>query len=156
MSLGMCNYSCKRPASPSLYSMSIGGQAITQKVNKQNKGGMVRNTVLQRCSSMFDFRIPSEEVKPCASQNQWRLHAVLRRVLKGLGLFLCDAQVPCAKLLVGVRERADREPIFRLTDKGNHDSQAVKIRVRGAVLCHDLNRRLGCIAAGRAARFLTR
>mmetsp|Transcript_55488 Transcript_55488/g.130250 ORF Transcript_55488/g.130250 Transcript_55488/m.130250 type:complete len:211 (-) Transcript_55488:2958-3590(-) len=37
--------------------------------------------------------------------------------------------VPCAKLLVGVRERADREPIFRLTDKGNHDSQAVKIRV---------------------------
>ena len=44
-------------------SLPIGGQAITQKVNKQNKGGMAWNTVLQRCSFMLlDISIDSHTV----------------------------------------------------------------------------------------------
>lgn len=72
-------------------------EAITQKVNKQNKGGMAR--------------VPSAV-------------AALGRGSEAL---------PRAKLLVDLRERADRESVLRLADERDADVESGQVWVRTAL-----------------------
>ena len=125
-------------------------KAITAKVNKQNKGGMVQRSghegsaVISCMTSALMLESGSEEIKPCPVQPVW---GSLEREKEfgdvwGYAHWLLvqghgrpkHCQVPCQKLPVDLRERTDWKPIFWLANQRNTDAESCQIWARRACI----------------------
>ena len=128
-------------------------KAITAKVNKQNKGGMVQRSghegsaVISCMTSalMLWIRLWGNQAVPCsACVESWERKGVWGCLgdVWGYAHWLLvqghgrpkHCQVPCQKLPVDLRECTDWKPIFWLANQRNTDAESCQIWARRACI----------------------